>query len=77
MLLENVVYVASIATAAVCPSIERSRKKKDFAKQLAEHQADVAKEKAPLKSTAPAIDLAEVNARDEEIARLQKKLGLR
>ena len=77
MLLDNAVHLASIATAAVGPSIERRSKKKDFAKQLAEYQADVAKEKAPLKSSAPAIDWDAMNARDDEIARLQKKLGLR
>ena len=77
MLFDNAVHVAAIATAAVCPSIERHRKRKAFEKDLAAYQADVAKKKKPLKASAPAFDWDAMNARDDEIARLQKKLGLR
>ena len=80
MLFDNVVHVAAIATAAVGPSIERRSKRKSFEKDLAAYQADVAKKekkKKPLQSSAPAIDWDAMNARDDEIARLQKKLGLR
>ena len=77
-MIDNAIHVASIVTAVVCPTLERRRKKKDFAKALEEHRASNAADNDFIKP--PKIDTPDwdaMNARDDEIARLQKKLGLR
>ena len=79
-MVDNAIHVASIVTAAVCPTLERNRKKKDFAKALEEHRASNAADNDfinPPKSDTPAFDWNEMDARDDEIARLQAKLGIR
>ena len=78
-MLLNVLQIADIAGAAIAPTMERKRRKKNFAQALKEHQENVGKFEGQDVPDIPFDAQAfrkEQDARAVQIATLQKKLGL-
>ena len=79
-MLLNVLQIADIAGAAIAPTMERKRRKKNFAQALKAHQESEGHFDYVPTDTATFDAQAfrkEQDARQVQIAKLQKKLGLK